>query len=55
MEITDLLSREHRKEMKRQYPADSYLYMDTIADSSGKITCWNTGIRQYRSKITRNC
>jgi universal stress protein E len=32
MEITDVLSREHRKEMKRQYLADRYLYMDTIAE-----------------------
>jgi universal stress protein E len=33
MELTDVLSSEHRKEMKRQYMADRYLYMDTIADS----------------------
>jgi universal stress protein E len=31
MELTDVLSSEHRKEMKRQYVADRYLYMDTIA------------------------
>ncbi|MFT5313284.1 MAG: universal stress protein E [Paraglaciecola sp.] len=29
--LTDVLSSEHRKEMKRQYVADRYLYMDTIA------------------------
>ena len=32
MELTDVLSSEHRKEMKSQYMADRYLYMDTIAD-----------------------
>jgi universal stress protein E len=32
MELTDVLSSEHRKEMKSQYMADRYLYMDTLAD-----------------------
>jgi universal stress protein E len=32
MELTDVLSSDHRKEMKSQYMADRYLYMDTIAD-----------------------
>jgi universal stress protein E len=32
MELTDVLSSEHRKEMKSQYLADRYLYMDTLAD-----------------------
>lgn len=31
MELSDVLSSENRKEMKRQYLADRYLYMDTIA------------------------
>jgi universal stress protein E len=31
MELSNVLSSEHRKEMKRQYVADRYLYMDTIA------------------------
>ena len=33
MELTDVLSSEHRKEMKSQYMADRYLYMDTIAEN----------------------
>jgi universal stress protein E len=33
MELSDLLSSEHRKEMKSQYMADRYLYMDTLADT----------------------
>ena len=32
MELTDVVSSEHRKEMKSQYMADKYLYMDTLAD-----------------------
>lgn len=41
MELTDVLSNEHRKEMKSQYMADRYLYMDTIADTLDKkgISC----------------
>jgi universal stress protein E len=36
MELTDVLPSEHRKEMKSQYMADRYLYMDTIADALDK-------------------
>jgi universal stress protein E len=36
MELTDVLPSEHRKEMKSQYMADRYLYMDTIADTLDK-------------------
>lgn len=32
IELTDVLSSEHRKELKSQYMADRYLYMDTLAD-----------------------
>jgi universal stress protein E len=41
MELTDVLSSEHRKEMKNQYMADRYLYMDTLADVLDKkaISC----------------
>jgi len=41
MELTDVLSSEHRKEMKSQYMADRYLYMDTLADDLDKknISC----------------
>jgi universal stress protein E len=41
MELTDVLSSEHRKEMKSQYMADRYLYMDTLADTLDKkgISC----------------
>ncbi|MGK0306538.1 MAG: universal stress protein E [Gammaproteobacteria bacterium] len=41
MELTDVLSSEHRKEMKSQYMADRYLYMDTIADMLDKkgVSC----------------
>ena len=41
MELTDVLSNEHHKEMKSQYMADRYLYMDTIADTLDKkgISC----------------
>ena len=41
MELTDVLSSEHRKEMKSQYMADRYLYMDTLADDldKKKISC----------------
>lgn len=41
MELTDVLSSEHRKEMKSQYMADRYLYMDTLADVLDKkgISC----------------
>lgn len=31
LELTDVLSSEHRKEMKRQYMADRYLFMDSLA------------------------
>ena len=31
MELTDVLSSDHRKEMKKEYMADRYLYMDEIA------------------------
>lgn len=31
MELTDVLSSDHRKEMKQQYMADRYLYMDELA------------------------
>jgi universal stress protein E len=33
MELTDVLSSDHRKEMKSQYMADRYLYMDSLADA----------------------
>jgi universal stress protein E len=33
MELTDVLSSNHRKELKRQYMADRQLYMDTLANS----------------------
>jgi universal stress protein E len=41
MELTDVLSSDHRKEMKSQYIADRYLYMDTLADILDKkdISC----------------
>lgn len=41
MELTDVLSSEHRKEMKSQYMADRYLYMDTLADDLDKkgVSC----------------
>jgi len=41
MELTDVLSSEHRKEMKSQYMADRYLYMDILADNLDKkgISC----------------
>ncbi|MFT5675597.1 MAG: universal stress protein E [Paraglaciecola sp.] len=32
MELTDVLSSDHRKEMKKQFLSDRYLYMDTIAE-----------------------
>jgi universal stress protein E len=32
MELTDVLSSSHRKELKRQYMADRHLYMDTLAN-----------------------
>ena len=34
-ELTDVLSSQHRKEVKKQYMADRYLFMDTLAE---KIT-----------------
>jgi universal stress protein E len=41
MDLTDVLSSDHRKEMKNQYMADRYLYMDTLADVLDKkgISC----------------
>jgi universal stress protein E len=41
MEVSDVLSSEHRKEMKSQYMGDRYLYMDSIADTLDKkgISC----------------
>jgi universal stress protein E len=41
MELTDVLSSEHRNEMKSQYMADRYLYMDTLADDLDKkeVSC----------------
>ena len=33
LELTDVLSSDHRKEMKSQYMADRYLYMDSLADT----------------------
>ena len=41
MELTDVLSSDHRKELKSQYMADRYLYMDTLADVLDKkgISC----------------
>ena len=41
MELTDVLSSDHRKELKNQYMADRYLYMDTLADVLDKkgISC----------------
>jgi universal stress protein E len=41
MELTDVLSSDHRKELKNQYMADRYLYMDTLADVLDKkgVSC----------------
>ncbi|WP_339723250.1 universal stress protein [uncultured Paraglaciecola sp.] len=41
MELTDVLSSDHRKELKKQYMADRYLYMNTLADALEKkgISC----------------
>lgn len=41
LELTDVLSGEHRAEMKREYLGDRYLYMDTIAAELDKkgISC----------------
>ena len=41
MELTDVLSSDHRKELKEQYMADRYLYMDALADVLDKkgISC----------------
>jgi universal stress protein E len=41
MELTDVLSSDHRKEMKSQYLADRYLYMDSLADKLEQkgVTC----------------
>lgn len=41
MELTDVLSSDHRKELKDQYMADRYLYMNTLADALEKkgISC----------------
>lgn len=41
MALKDVLSSEHRKEMKSQYMADRYLYMDTLADTLDKkgVSC----------------
>jgi universal stress protein E len=36
MELTDVLSSHHRKEMKRQYMADRSLYMENIAENLDK-------------------
>jgi universal stress protein E len=36
MELTNMLSSDHRKEMKKQYLSDRYLYMDTIAETLDK-------------------
>jgi universal stress protein E len=36
MELTDVLSTDHRKEMKRQYMADRSLYMEDVAASLDK-------------------
>ncbi|MFT6284319.1 MAG: universal stress protein E [Arenicella sp.] len=36
MALTDVLSSHHRKEMKDQYMADRYLYMDTVAETLDK-------------------
>lgn len=33
MELTDVLSSDHRKEMKRQYMADRQLYLDSLAEN----------------------
>ena len=58
MELTDVLSSEHRKEMKRQYMADRYLYMDTLADVLDKknISCsvnvaWHRELHQAIEEI----
>jgi universal stress protein E len=41
MELTDVLSSDHRKEMKRQYLADRQLYLDSLAQdlTHPNITC----------------
>ncbi|TDF34641.1 universal stress protein UspE [Alteromonadaceae bacterium M269] len=36
MELTDVLSSDHRKALKRQYMADRHLYMETLADELQK-------------------
>ncbi|MFT4941299.1 MAG: universal stress protein E [Paraglaciecola sp.] len=36
MELTDVLSSEHRKEMKEQYLSDRHLYMESIAETLHK-------------------
>ena len=33
MELTDVLSSEHRKQLKRQYMDDRYLYLETLTDA----------------------
>jgi len=58
MELTDVLSSEHRKEMKSQYMADRYLYMDTLADDLDQkgISCsvnvaWHRELHQAIEEI----